>query len=117
MQHFRDPPNPDVHRGGWHGRFVPILLQKSVDHFGERNSKSSWGWMLFNDERVILTAPAGRPLENDEKRDHGERRDHQQLEIVDVSNDLRLVRDHRVECGASGGGERIPELLDHRVLE
>jgi Protein of unknown function (DUF2924) len=36
------------------------------------------------------------------RRDHDERRDHQQLVIVDVSNDLRLLRDHGVECGASG---------------
>jgi hypothetical protein len=73
--------------------------------------------MSFNDERVILTAPAGRPLKNDEKRDHGERRDHQQLEIIDVRNNLRLPRDHGVECRASGIGSGIPELLDHRVLE
>jgi hypothetical protein len=28
------------------------------------------------------------------ERNHGKRRDHQELEIVDVGNDLRLPRDH-----------------------
>jgi hypothetical protein len=40
--------------------------------------------MSFHDERVILTTAAGRLPEHDEQRDHDGRRDHQQLEIVDV---------------------------------
>jgi cob(I)alamin adenosyltransferase len=37
------------------------------------------------DEANSAIGPAGHLLENDEQRDHGERRDHQQLVIVDVA--------------------------------
>ena len=53
----------------------------------------------------MIRADASRFLEDDEQRDHGKRRDHQQLVIIDVSDDLRLLRDHAVKCGAAGGGE------------
>jgi hypothetical protein len=56
---------------------------------------------------LILTATARRSLENHEQRNQDEHRDHQQLELVDVSNDLRLGRDHGFECGASSGGELL----------
>jgi hypothetical protein len=52
-----------------------------------QSSRSS----LFRDERMIRTAAGGRPLEHDEERNHEERRDHQQLVIIDVSNDLGLL--------------------------
>jgi hypothetical protein len=52
-------------------------------------------------ERTFLSAVL-TPVER-KQRDHDERRDHQHLVIVDVSNDLRLPRDHGVECGACGG--------------
>src|SRR3977135_2128275 len=58
------------------------------------------GRMSFHETRLIRAA-AGRLLEHNQQRDHDKRRDHQQLEIVDVGNDLRLPRDHGVECGAS----------------
>jgi hypothetical protein len=54
----------------------------------------------FHDDRVIVTA-AGRLFEDQEQRDHGEGRDHQQLEIIDMRNDLGLRRDHGIEGGAS----------------
>ena len=66
---------------------------------------------------MILAAPAGRALEDNEQRDHGERRDHQQLVIVDIGNDLRLLRDRGVERGASGCGEWIPKTRDAWVGE
>jgi hypothetical protein len=43
-------------------------------------------------ERVIRTAAWGF-LEDDEPREYRKRRDHQQLIIVDVCDDLRLLRD------------------------
>jgi len=67
--------------------------------------------------RIIVASIAGRLLEQDEQRGHDERRDHQQLEIVDVCNDLRLLRDDGIECRASGIGGRIPELCDGRIFE
>src|SRR4051794_13164999 len=73
--------------------------------------------MSVHREGVILTATMGRWLEDDEKGDHDERRDHQQLVIVDVSDDLRLASDHGVECGTSGGSERTPKPRYHRILE
>jgi hypothetical protein len=51
---------------------------------------------------VVIVATIGRLLEDDEQRDHDECRDHQQLEIVDIGNDLCLPRDHGIECGATG---------------
>jgi hypothetical protein len=73
--------------------------------------------MSFYRDRMVLAAAVGRLLEDDEQRDHGERRDHQQFVIIDVCNDLRLLRDHGIECGASGGGKRIPELCDGWIGE
>src|SRR6202042_558713 len=64
--------------------------------------------MSFQFQRVLLIAAVRRSLENDEQWDHEERRDHQQLVIVDVGDDLRLLRDHGVATGASGCGDRIP---------
>jgi len=55
---------------------------------------------LFHHDRVIRAAPAGRLLEDDEQREHGERRDHQQLVVVYVSDDLRLLGDDGIERGA-----------------
>jgi hypothetical protein len=40
----------------------------------------------------VIRAATGRLLEDDEQRDHNERRNHQQFEIVDVRNDLGLPR-------------------------
>jgi len=66
----------------------------------------------FPQDRVTA-AVAGGPLKDDEKRDDDQRGDHQQLVIVDIGDDLRLLRDH----GIDGGGERIPELGNGRVLK
>ena len=71
----------------------------------------------FHDERVVLAGTVGRLLEDDEQRDHDERRDHQQLEIVDIGDDLRLPRDHGIERGATCVGKWIPELCDGRAFE
>jgi hypothetical protein len=65
----------------------------------------------------VIRAAAWRFLEDHEQRDHGKCRDHQQLIIVDVSDDLRLLRDHSIECGAAGSRQGIPELCDRRILE
>jgi hypothetical protein len=59
----------------------------------------------------------GGRLEDDKQRDQGKRRDHQQLVVIDVGDDLGLLRDHRVGRRAAGGGERIPELRNGRVVE
>jgi hypothetical protein len=71
--------------------------------------------MSFHNERVILTAVAGRLLERDEQRDRRERHDHHQLEIVDVGNDLCLQRDHGVQRGAPGIGRGIRKYLFGRT--
>jgi len=42
---------------------------------------------------VIALAAVGRPLEDDQQWDHADRGDRQQLVIVDVSNDPRLLHD------------------------
>src|SRR6202050_4374259 len=64
-----------------------------------------------------MAAPGSRLREDDEQGQHGDHRDHQKLVVVDVSNDLRLLRDHGVESGASGCGERRPELPDAWIVE
>ena len=56
--------------------------------------------------------------EDDEQQQYGKRGDHQQqLIIVDVRDDLHLLRDHGVERGATDRGQGIPELRDRRTLE
>ncbi len=65
----------------------------------------------------MIRTTARRLLKHEKQRDHGKRRDHQQLVIVDVSNDLRLLRDHGVERGTASGGQRIPELCDRWALQ
>ena len=50
------------------------------------------GSLSFHCERVIRTAAWGF-LEDDEPREYRKRRDHQQLVIGDVCDDLRLLRD------------------------
>ena len=49
--------------------------------------------MSFQCQRVLLIAVARRSLENDEQWDHEERRDHQQLVIVDVGYSLNSSSD------------------------
>jgi coproporphyrinogen III oxidase len=66
---------------------------------------------------VILAIPAWRLLEKEDQREREERQNHQQFEVVDVSNDLRLQCDGSVERGAPGGGERTPQMRDGRVFE
>ena len=67
-------------------------------------------------KRMIRIA-VRRLLEHDQQGKYGKYRDHQQLIIVDVGDDLRLLRDHGVERSTSGGIERVPEAHDHRALE
>jgi hypothetical protein len=50
------------------------------------------GSLSFHCERVIRTA-AWHFLEDDELRDYRKRREHQKLIVVDVCDDLRLLRD------------------------
>ena len=73
--------------------------------------------MLLPQSHSPTTFFAGCSLEGDEQGDNEERRDHQQFVIVNVGDDLSLLRDHSVERGTSGGGYRVPELRDHRVLK
>jgi hypothetical protein len=47
--------------------------------------------LSFNGYSVILAAPTGRSLEDDEQRDYDERRDHQQLIIIDVAPSLEGI--------------------------
>jgi hypothetical protein len=58
----------------------------------------------------------GRLLEDDDQRARRASR-YQQLVIVDAGDDLSLSPDHGFKCGATGGGQRIPEACDRRALE
>ena len=74
-----------------------------------RLSSRSWRqrprrWLLLHCERVISIA-VGRFLEHDQQRKDGKHRDHQQLVIVDVGDDLCLLRDYGIERGTPGGIE------------
>ena len=72
----------------------------------------------FRNQRVVGASPDRRRLlEHDEQRDHGECGDHQELIVVDVGDDLRLRGHDRIKGSPPGGGDRIPELHDGRVLE
>jgi hypothetical protein len=72
---------------------------------------------LFANRDLLGATTVGRFLKHQKQWDHGKRRDHQQLVIVDVSNDLRLLRDHGIERGAARGGQWIPKLCNGRALE
>jgi hypothetical protein len=56
-------------------------------------------------------------LEYDKQRKQGESSDHQQLVIIDVSNDLGLWRDQGIERRSSGGVKWAQEVRDDRVFE
>src|ERR1700730_9695415 len=115
--------NPDGHLRRSH--FARLSWTRRHDLHGSSRSVSRCAnvrdpatlQMSFHRDRMTLIAAVGRLLEDDEQRDHSERRDHQQFVIVDVGDDLRLLRDHGVECGASGGCKRIPELCDGWIGE
>ena len=57
------------------------------------------------DDGVIRAVPAGRLFEEEDQRQREERQNHQQFEVVDVSNDLGLQCNGGVERGAPGGAE------------
>jgi hypothetical protein len=59
----------------------------------------------------------GRVLEDDQQRDYGDRRKHQQLVIVDIRDDLRLLSDQGVERRPPGSGDRIEELGNRGLFE
>ena len=65
----------------------------------------------------VLRARMGGLLEDGEQRDHGERCDHQQFVVVDVGDDLRLLRNHGVERRPPSFAGGIPELCDGRSFE
>jgi hypothetical protein len=71
----------------------------------------------FHDQRLIHTATRARPFEEDEQRKDGERGDHQQFVIVNISDDLRLLRDHGIEPRSPAGRCRIPGLRDRGAIE
>jgi len=99
------PPRPGVARQPWRGRSPDSAALCSSHHYS-------------NTMGLIRAATCGRLLEDDEQRDHGEGRDHQQLVIVDIGNDLRLPRVTMASSAARpAGGNRIPEPCDHRVIE
>src|SRR5271154_6870461 len=69
------------------------------------------------DQGVIRSVAAGRLLEEEDQREGEERQNHQQFEVVDVGDDLGLQCDGGVERGASGGGERTPQMRDGCVFD
>ncbi len=58
-----------------------------------------------------------RFFENDEQRKQGQRSNQQHLVIVNISNDLRLLRDQGVERRSAGGGKWAQEWRNARILE
>jgi hypothetical protein len=56
-------------------------------------------------------------LEDEEQRNQGERGDHQELVVIDVSNDLCLLRDQSVERRPPGSGKGAQELRSGGTLE
>jgi hypothetical protein len=95
---------------------VPTSSRHRRGRFGTLPVSLPRGEMSLYSERVIRFA-ARSFLEHDQQRKHGKHRDHQQLVVVYVGNDLRLLRDHGIECGASSGSQGIPELCNRRVVE
>ncbi len=65
----------------------------------------------------IRSSAAGWFAKDDEQRKRAERCDHQQFVIVDIGDDLGLLRHHRIESRAARGCQRIPEVGDCLVLE
>ena len=57
---------------------------------------------------------SARLRENDEQCQRG---DQQQFIIVDVGDDLRLLRDQRIEGRSAGRSKRAQEVRDARVFE
>ena len=68
------------------------------------------GSLSFHRERVIRTAAWGF-LEDDEPREYRKRRDHQRLIIVDVCDDVRLLRDVASRVARRPRSHRYLELL------
>jgi hypothetical protein len=66
---------------------------------------------------MIRRNAARRLRKDNEQRNHRERCDHQQLVIVNIGNDLRLPRNNRIQCSASGSTERVSKLCNRRVLK
>jgi Protein of unknown function (DUF2924) len=75
--------------------FRRVVTYASLSRIARAITGTAW-----NGPRFLVSGSTRGPRFH--RRDHDERRDHQQLVIVDVINDLRLLRDHGVECGASG---------------
>jgi hypothetical protein len=59
---------------------------------------------------MIRALAASRRAESDEQRNHGDRRNHQKLVVVDVSDDLRLPGNRGIERRPAGRGNGIREL-------
>jgi len=64
-----------------------------------------------------MRAAAGPHLEHDKQENGGDGGDHQQLVVVDIGDDLRLLREQGVERGAACGGEGIQDVRDGRIVE
>ena len=73
-------------------------------------------YSVVHDDRGCRAA-ARQPLEYEQQRHYHQSGDHQKFVVVDIGDDLRLLGDHRVERGATAGGQRIPGVRDQRVLE
>src|SRR5579875_911212 len=61
------------------------------------------------DDHMTVHPAVLRLPEHDKQRNNGERRKHQELVVVDIGDDLGLLRDQRVQRRASGIGQRIQE--------
>lgn len=58
-----------------------------------------------------------RFFENDEQRKQGQRSDQQQLVIINISDDLRLLCDQGIERRSAGGSKWAQERRNARILE
>jgi DNA-binding transcriptional LysR family regulator len=71
----------------------------------------------FERHRVCRGSVAPRTLEEKKPRGYGQRRDHQERVVVDVSDDLRLPSDDAVKRGAAGLRKRTPVLRNRCIFE
>src|SRR5215471_11347975 len=96
------------------------MLRRDPPKLFSRQHRPSWELLFptsFHRYDMTGTVRCARLLEDEDQRKRRERRDHQQLVIVDIGDDLRLTRDQGVKRGASCGANRVQELRDRRMFE
>src|SRR5580698_8334192 len=68
-------------------------------------------------DRSRMACRLARLLENNEQSKQSQRGDQQELVIINISDDLRLLRDQGIERRSAGSSNRAHELCDGWVFE